>query len=60
MEKRVTTVGLLSRMSSNKNGKWIVCEHPWLLNVNSSRTNPETRKQQTGASDSDRNWLKAQ
>ena len=31
MEKRVTTVGLLSRMSSNKNGKWIVCEHPWLL-----------------------------
>ena len=55
MEKRVTTVGLLSRMSSNKNGKWIVCEHPWLLNVNPSRTNPETRKQQTGASDSDRN-----
>ena len=41
MEKRVTTVGLLSRMSSNKNGKWIVCEHPWLLNVNPSRTNPE-------------------
>ena len=60
MEKRVTTVGLLSRMSSNKNGKWIVCEHPWLLNVNPSRTNPETRKQQTGTSDSDRNWLKAQ